>query len=186
MLFRSLSSCALCGLGAYVLARRLGMRIPGALVCAIIFECAPPRFFRIGQITLTSVQWIPFALASAHSYFEHGRRRDLRLVAAFVSLQALSSGHGAVFITVSLVAFGLHRLVLGEPLALTRRLGDLGVTGALLLAPAALAYLPYAQVQQEAGLRRGLGSWERNYDSFLASPTYVHRAIIEEIGRAHV
>lgn len=185
--FVSISSCILCGLGAYVLARRLGLSLAAAVMCGIIFECAPPRFFRIGQITLSSVQWIPFALAALHAYVERGGKRDLRLVAGFVSLQALSSGHGAVFMAVSLLVFGLYRLLLGEPLNLAKRVRDLGVAGAVLLLPTFLVFLPYLAVQREVGLKRGLGgNWFANYGDFLASPSHLHRFLLTLINRADV
>lgn len=181
----SLLSAVLCGLGAYVLARRVGLSLAAAVVCGVIFECAPPRFFRLGQITLTHIQWIPFALASAHAYFDHGRRRDLRLTAMFVTLQVLSSGHGAVFVTLALLAFGLYRLALGEPLLLRRRLRDLGVTGALLLLPSILVFFPYYQVQR-AGLRRGLGSWDTDWAAFLASPSHFHQWVYQVLGASRL
>lgn len=174
----SMLSCVLCGVGAYVLARRVGLSVAAALICGIIFECAAPRFFRIGQINLSNVQWIPFGLAALHVYLDDGRKRDLRLAAGFVSLQALSSGHGAVFMGVALLVFILYRLLLGEPLRVVRRIQDLGAVGAVLLLPTLLVFLPYRAVQGEVGLRRGLGSWESNYSAFLASPSYVHRFLI--------
>ena len=39
-----------------------------------------------------------------------------------------------------------------RPFAPARGLRDLGIPGALLLAPAILVYLPYRAVQQEVGL----------------------------------
>jgi len=178
----SLLSCVLCGLGAYVLARRVGLSIAAAVICGIIFECAPTRFFRIGQITLTNIQWIPFALASAHAYFDHGRKRDLRLTAGFVSLQVLSSGHGAVFVTLCLLLLGLFRLLLGEPWHVTKRVRDLGVPGVLLLLPSVLIFLPYRYVQAVVGLKRGLGSWDTEYSWFLASPSDFHRWLYRLFG----
>jgi hypothetical protein len=179
----SMATCVLCGLGAYVLARRLGLSLAAAVLAGIIFEAAPPRFFRIGQITLSAVQWIPFALASLHAYFEHGHKRDLRLTAGFVSLQALSSGYGMVFLAVSLAALSLYRVALGEALRLAKRVRDLGVAGAMLLLPAVLVFLPYLFVQSDAGMRRGLGgNWLPNYDSFFASPSHVHRYLISLVG----
>jgi len=170
-----LLSTILCGLGAYVLARQVGLSARAAVVCGIIFMCAPPRFFRIGQMNLSSLQWIPFALAALHSYLDTGRRRDLRLAAACVSLEALSSGHGAVFMAVALALFAIYRGLLGEPLRLATRIRDLGVTGALLLLPTFLVFLPYRAVQREVGLKRGLGTWEVNYTALLASPSYVDK-----------
>src|SRR5581483_3168501 len=79
--FVSLLSAVLCGLAAYVLARRLGLSAAAAIVCAIIFECAPPRFFRIGQMNLSNIQWIPFGLAALHAYLTTARPRYLRLAA---------------------------------------------------------------------------------------------------------
>jgi hypothetical protein len=174
----ALLSCVLCGVGAYVLARRVGLSAAAAVICGIVFECAPPRFFRIEQINLSNVQWIPFGLAALHAYLDGGRKRDLRLAAGCVSLQVLSSGHGAVFMGVSMLLFVLYRLLFGEPLRVVRRIKDLGVVGAVLLLSPILVFLPYRAVQHEVGLRRGLGSWESNYSAFLASPSHVDRFLL--------
>ncbi len=170
----ALLSCALCGLGAFVLARRAGLGTPGAVVAGLVFAFSPPRFFRTSQLHVGVVPWLPFALASLHAYFDRGRARDLRLAAAFFSLQALASGHGAVFAIVAILAFVLYRLARGAAADPVRRLRDLGVTGALLLLPAVLVYLPYRAVQQETGLRRTLENWAVTPASFLASPTHLH------------
>jgi len=170
----ALLSCALCGLGAFVLARRAGLGTPGAVVAGLVFAFSPPRFFRTSQLHVGVVPWLPFALASLHAYFDRGRARDLRLTAAFFSLQALASGHGAAFAIVAMLAFILYRLARGAAANPVRRLRDLGVTGALLLLPAVLVYLPYRAVQRETGLRRTLENWAVTPASFLASPTHVH------------
>ena len=58
---------------------------------------------------MTAVQWIPFSLAFLHTYLERGRRRDLLLAVGCFSLQALSSGHGAAYLFVAIVALlGWH------------------------------------------------------------------------------
>ena len=173
----TLLTCALCGIGAYVLARRLDISPPGALLCGLIFEFAPPRLLRISQVTL-GVHWMPFSLAYLHAYFKNGRPRDLKLAAAFFTLQVLTSGQGAVFLLVASLALVLYRLVLGEPLAIARRLSDLGLRGAILLLPVALMVLPYFAVQREMGLRRTLENWTVSSASFLASPTHVHRILL--------
>ena len=121
-----------------------------------------------------------------HAYLDGGRKRDLRLAAGFVSLQALSSGHGAVFMGVSLLLFLLYRLLLGEPLLVAKRVQDLGVAGALLLLPTILVFLPYLAVQQEIGLRRGLGTWGTNYSSFIASPSHVHQFLLSLVTKTDV
>ncbi len=173
-----LLSCFLCAVGAYLLARRLGIGPLGALVAGLIFAFSPPRFFRIGQLHLTAVQWIPFGLAYLHAYLDGRRKRDLRLAAAFFTLQVLSSGHGGTFLTIAMLALIVYRLVLGESLGIIRPLRDLGIVGVLLLLPAVLMVVPYHAVQQEIGLRRTLRDWVVSGWSFLESPTYFHQFLI--------
>jgi len=174
----ALLSVMLCGLGAFVLARRIGIGPAGAVVAGVIFAFSPPRFFRTGQLHLGAVQWIPFALASLHAYLDEGRRRDLRLAAAFFSLQAVSSGHGAVFLVIAMGGLVAWRAVGSRPYAPLRGLRDLGIPGALLLAPAILVYLPYRAVQQEIGLVRSLENWVVTPGSFLAAPTHVQTFLL--------
>ena len=174
----ALLSCVLCGLGTFVLARRVGIGPAGAVLAGMIFAFSPPRFFRTGQLHLAAVQWVPFALASLHAYLDRGRRRDLRSAAAFSTLQVLSSGHGAVFLLLSMGGFVIYRTLRGEALAPIRRLRDLGVAGALLFLPSVLVYLPYRAVQNEMGLRRSLENWSVNPGSFLAAPTHVQAYLL--------
>ncbi len=69
----ALLTCVLCGVGAYFLARRWRLHaVPAAFLCGLVFAFAPPRFFKMGQLHLTAVQWIPFTLAFVHSYLERG------------------------------------------------------------------------------------------------------------------
>jgi hypothetical protein len=180
----ALASCALCGAGAWLLARRLGLSQAAAFLAGVVFAFAPPRFLRLSQLHLTMIQWVPFVLAFLHSYLDRGRRRDLRLAAMFFSLQALSSGHGAVFAAVAGGALAAYRLTLGEPLDAGRRVKDLGLAGAVLLLPALLVTLPYFAVQREMLLRRSLedaSTWAVSAMSFLASPTYVHEFILSNL-----
>ena len=180
----ALASCALCGAGAWLLARRAGLSMSAAFLAGVVFAFAPPRFLRLPQLHLTMIQWVPFALAFLHSYLDGGRRRDLRLAALFFSLQALSSGHGAVFAAVAGAALILYRITLGEPVDIVRRVRDLGVTGAVLLLPSLLVTLPYLSVQREMQLRRSLAdasTWTVSAVSFLASPTHVHEFILSQV-----
>ena len=121
---------------------------------------------------------MPFALAYLHAYLDSGRKRDLRIAVAFFTLQALTSGHGAVFLVVATVGLIAYRLALGEPVALIRRLRDFGITGALLLLPTLLIALPYRRVQAEMGLKRGLIDFERPWSSFLASPAHLQTFLL--------
>ena len=174
----ALVTTPLCALGAYLLARAVGVSVAGALLAAMIYGFSPPRFFRLDQLHLTNVQWIPFSLAFAHRYLDHRRPRDLRLAIAFFTLQALTSGHGAVFLAIVLAALIVYRIALGEPVALAERLRDAGVVGALLIVPAILVLLPYRVVQVEMGLRRTLENWRVSWTSFLASPSHLQQYLV--------
>ena len=171
----ALITCALCGSGAYLLARRAHISARGAFICGLIFAFAPPRFFRMGQLHMTAVQWIPFSLAFLHTYLERGRRRDLLFAIGLFSLQALASGHGAAYLLLTTVALIGWHLAFGMPLAPGQRLRDAGVAGAYLIAPAVWVVLPYRIAQAEAGLRRTyLADVQPGIESFLASPARFH------------
>jgi hypothetical protein len=173
-----LIACVLCGIGAYVLARSVGLASGGALVCGLVFAFAPTRFVRTGQLYLGTLQWMPLTLASLHDYFAGRGKWSLRLAAAFFTLQAYTSGHGAVFLALAMLALVAYRVVFGERLAIRQRLRELGVPGLLFLAPAALLYWPYRQVQVEMGLRRSLEDWAPTWQSFIASPTHVQQWLL--------
>jgi hypothetical protein len=172
-----LISIPLSGLGAFLLGRRLGFTVPAALLCGMLFAFSPARFFRVGQIHLTTIQWMPFCLAYLHAYLDGGRRRHLHLAVVFFTLQTLASGHAAVFLGVAVVTLLAGRVLRGTPVAPIRRLRDFGLPGLAALLPAALLYIPYSRLQADIGLRRTLVDWETTPQSFLSSPTPLHQHV---------
>ena len=179
----ALLSVVLSGLGAYLLAVRLGMRRDAAVLAGAVFAFAPARLFRISQLHLTTIQWVPFTLAFLHTYLDSRKPRDLRLAIAFFTLQVLTSGHGAVFVVVAAAALIVCRLFFVSlssasrilpaeagshasqgapspesraPSSFVRLVKDIGLTGILLVVPAALIAIPYHRVQVEMGLKRPL------------------------------
>ena len=176
----SLVSLALCGLGAFVLARQLGLGVLASVLAGLVFAFAPPRLMRLGQPHQLAVQWIPFCLAFVHRYLATGTRRSLALAAVFFFLQALTSGHGALFLSAALALLVVYRWLTGDGRGAAR---PKDVTVALVVTTLAVAALlaPYAEVRSGQGLRRGLEEaelWSPNAESFLASPTHVHRALL--------
>ncbi len=174
----SLLSVLLCGVGAYFLARRIGIGVAGAFICGVVFAFSPARFFRLGQLHLTTVQWIPFALAYLHTYVERGRSRDVKIVIALFTLQAITTGHGGVFLAVAMSVVIAYRLITGWRPSPSRVLKDVGFSGALLFVPTLLIAIPYQIVQREMGLRRFLENWTVAGVSYIASPSRLHQAII--------
>ncbi len=182
----SLLACALCGLGAYLLGRRVGLGPAGAFLCGMIFAFAPTRFFRISQLHLGPVQWVPFSLAWLHAYLDGGKRRHLLLAIGGFTLQVFTSGHGAVFLAVAVSGLLAYRALLGEELAAARRLRDFGIAGVMLLLPCVLLSLPYFAVQHEMGLRRGIDDWGANRISFLASPAHFQVFVLSLFGQSRI
>ncbi len=182
----SLLSSVLCGLGTFFLARRIGVSTPAAVLSGLVFAFSPPHFLRFDQLHLTTIQWMPFSLAFLHTYLKEGRPRDLRAAAAFFTLQALTSGHGAAFLLTGILVLIGCRLALGERPAVMRRIRDLGIGGTLLLAPTLLILVPYRSVQTAMHLTRGVADWTTEPSSFLASPTHVHAFALSALGLARI
>ncbi len=178
----ALLSAFLCGLGTFLLARRVGVSAEGALVAGTVFAFAPPRFLRLDQLHLATTEWVPFALAYWHGYLDERRPRDLRLFVAFLALQALTSGHGAVFLLVAAAIVVVVYAAAGTGPRPNRLLRDLGTPGIACLALLALVAIPYREVQVGAGLRRTLENWTVPAESFFASPSHVHSWLLAALG----
>ena len=180
-----LLSCALSGIGAFFLGRELGLGWFGALVCGIVFTLTPPRFFRLGQLHLATVQWIPFCLALLHRYARRGTTRHLVGAGLFFTVQAWSGGQSGLFLALAALALGLYQLVLGEVKPGSRLSVDFAGTTLLVLALNVPFVLPYLTVQRELGLERSLQEaivWSPNAESFIASPTHVDRWVLRVLG----
>lgn len=177
----ALLSVFLGGVGAYVLGRQLGLKTGAAFLAGVVFAFTPPRLERIDQLHLITIHWIPFALAFLHAYLQNGRARDLRWAAAFLSLQALTSGHGTAMLLLGAVLLITHRFLNGEPLALSKRVRDIGIPGLALLAPAALMLIPYMRARSEVGLVRALDDVGVTAVSWIRSSSYVDTFLFSKL-----
>lgn len=177
-----LISCAGAGAGTYFMARCLGIGVPGSLVAGVVFAFAPPRFFRLGQLHLANVMWMPLCLAFLHRYTTRGDRRYLLAACAFFTLQALSGGQAGLFLLMASVGWLVYARVVGNmPKPRRTLLLDFGIATAVLVVLNAPFVVPYLRVQQEAGLRRSLDEareWSPNAASFLAAPTHAQRIVL--------
>ena len=168
----ALMTCVLCGTGAFLLARRLHISVGGAFICGLIFAFAPPRFFRLGQLHMTAVQWIPFSLAFLHSYLERGRRRDLLLRdRLLLAAGAVERSRRGVSLALDRRADRLAARIRRADCRSGNGSRDVGAAGAYLLAPAVWVMLPYRIAQTEAGLRARLSGRMRS----PASRAFSHR-----------
>ncbi len=180
-----LFSCALSGIGAFYLGRELGLGWVGAFACGIVFAFTPPRFFRLGQLHLATVQWIPFCLTLLHRYARQGTTRHLVGAGLFFTLQAWSGGQSGLFLALSALGLGLYLVALGEVRPRSRLSVDFAGTILLVLALNVPFLLPYLRVQRELGLERSLQEalfWSPNAESFVASPAHVDRFLLRALG----
>jgi hypothetical protein len=181
----ALLSCFLSGCFAYRLSRELGLSSSSSLLAGAIFSLSPPRFFRIGQLHLATVQWMPLSLAFLHRYARGGCRRHLVGAALAFWLQTLSGGQSAVFLAYAAAGLMAYLWIFRE----LRPAGSLWRDGALVLA-ITLALnlpfvLPYFAVREDLGLERSLDEaefWSPNAASYLSSPTHVHGWIGAALG----
>src|SRR5262249_20597279 len=113
-----------------------------------------------------------------------GSRWSLWGACFFFTLQALTSGHGGLFLALALALLLPLLWALGPLPPLGRVVRDLGVPGLLLLALNAAFVWPYLQVQREVGLHRPIGAgedWAPTAVSFLAAPPHVQQAIVARV-----
>ena len=185
MNFVLLASCALSGFGAFLLGRELGLGIWGALVAGLVFAFTPPRFFRLGQLHLATVQWIPFCLLYLHRYTRKGSTRHVVAACLFFTLAAWSGGQSGLFLALTAASLLLYLLLFGELEPSSRLSKDIVVATVLVSILNIPFLLPYISVQEELGLERSLAEaafWSPNAESFLASPAHAHRAVWQLLG----
>jgi hypothetical protein len=180
-----LLSSVLSGAFSYFLGRQLGLSRGGAILVGIVFLLAPPRFFRLGQLHLATVQWIPLCLALLHRYANGGSTRHAVGAVLAFSLQALSGGQSALFLALAASGLLVYLIVFGalRPESSIYRDGILAAT--LLVAINVPFVAPYLAVQRELGLERSLAEaveWSPSPSSYLASPTHLHRFLARSAG----
>ena len=176
-----LFSVAASAFGAFLLARYLRLSTGAALIAGTIAGFAPPRFFRMDQLPISTVEWIPFTLLALHMYFDTGRARYLRIAIALYSLQAITSGHAAAMLTLTIAMLLVWKCLTGEPIAVVRRLRDAGWVGAVAMVPTLLIYIPYKLAQSEVGLKRIYEEWWMATSSYFTSPTIVHQWLLAQM-----
>jgi hypothetical protein len=178
-------SCFLSGWFAYLLARELGLSKTSSVLAGAVFALTPPRFFRIGQLHLATVEWIPLCLALLHRYARGGRTRHLFFAVLAFWLQALSGGQSGVFLAYAAAGLVAYLAIFGELRPKSGFGKDASVACALALALHLPFLLPYLRVRSDLGLERSLDEaifWSPDALSFLASPTHLHQWLGSAMG----
>ena len=170
-------------LGCDRLARECGASPRGALLAGIVGGFSGPRLTRLTQAHLATLHFVPWALAFAIRYLREGRRRDLLATLAFFTLQALTSGHGGLFLALALGLLFGGALISGR-LGPVRAVRDCGGAGLLVLLVNVPFVLPYYEVRERVGLTRVIEDAEGytpSAGSWLRAPTRTQSALTSRL-----
>lgn len=178
-----LGATLLTTLGCDRLAREAGASARGALLAGIVGGFSGPRLSRLTQAHLATLHFVPWALAFGIRYLREGRRRDLLITLAFFTLQALTSGHGGLFLALAL-ALLLGGAIVSRTVAPLRLLRDTGLAGLAILAVNAPFVLPYYEVRGRVGLTRVIEDAEGyapSPGSWLTASTRTQAALLSTL-----
>lgn len=170
-------------LGCDRLARECGASPRGALLAGIVGGFSGPRLARLTQAHLATLHLVPWSLAFALRYLREGKRRDLLITFALFSLQALTSGHGGLFLALALaLLFG--GAVVSRTLRPAQAIRDCGFAGLLLLLVNVPFVIPFYQVRGRVGLARVIEDAEGyapSLGSWLQAPTRTQTALTSSL-----
>ena len=181
--FVLLLATLLTALGCDRLARECGASPRGALLAGIVGGFAGPRLARLTQAHLATLHFVPWTLAFAIRYLCYGKRRDLLATLALFTLQAMTSGHGGLFLALALaLLFG--GALISRKLRPVQAIRDGGIAALLLLLVNVPFVIPYYQVRNRVSLTRLIEDAEGyapSVGSWLQSPTRTQAFITSSI-----
>ncbi|MBY0275106.1 YfhO family protein [Candidatus Binatia bacterium] len=137
----------LCALATYALARRF-VAAPAAFVAGAMFAFHGARYVNLYHLHQLGTFWIPLALLCTERWLERGRTRDALALSVVVAMQLLSSFYLAYAIVLFYGAYLPFALARWRDRLDRRRGVGLGLALVAGGAPAALASLPYLQLQR--------------------------------------
>ncbi len=171
--------------GTYSLVRFLTRHRGGAAVAAVAYTFCPYIFSHIPHIQLLMHAGIPYALLAFHRFADRQTAGRALVLALALAAQALSCGYYGIFAGL-LVAFGA--LFYGVSRGLWRNWrywAGLAAAAGVSVAIVLPFFLPYIELQKEAGFVRSLDDsrrWSALWRSYLASGARAHRWLLPYLG----
>jgi hypothetical protein len=156
-----LSTFVLSSLGAFLLTRELTGSVRAAVVAGLLYGFAPYRIEQLPHLQVLSSQWMPFALYALRRYF--GTRRPWPLLGAVAAVvaQNLSCGYYLLFFTPFLVLYVACEIAVRGLARDWRLWRDLLLAALAVSAACAPCLLPYLELRELEGGRRGIQEVER-------------------------
>ena len=173
----------LTALGTDRLGRECGASSRGALLAGIAGAFAGPKLARLTQAHLATLHFVPWSLAFGVRYLRTRDRRDLLAALALFTLQAMTSGHGGLFLALALALLLVGGLITRQ-LSPVGTIRDCGIAGALILLLNLPLVIPYYEVRGKVGLTRVIEDAEGyapTAASWLAAPTRTQTALISTV-----
>jgi hypothetical protein len=177
----SLGSYVLAGVGMYALTRTLWGRKDAAFLAALAFAFAPHRVMHVSHLQVLMSGWMPISLWGLHRYFSTGSRRSLAVFAGAFALLGLSNGYFLYFFSIPAALVMACELVRtaaadsgsGRCRMPWRKMAELAVAAAAVLAAIAPAALAYLRVRQALGHRRtveDMAAFSATWSDYLRIP----------------
>jgi len=142
-----LASLVISGIGAALLARRLGADRAGATVAGFVFAFGPFHLSHMLHLQTMAVCWSPFAVLFLDRYLATRSLRDAAGLSFFFVLSALSAVYFAVFLGLLLPLYAMLCWLFKRYRFDLRAFAGLALTGALsaiLLLPLIIPYVRFA------------------------------------------
>ena len=164
-----------CGLGMYLLVRRLTLSRTAAFMAGLIFSFFPYRFAHISHLELLYCAWMPLCFLFIHRFFEEPSVRNTLGIAFFYLLQVSSCSYYGEYLT---LFAGLLVLYLALKQGSWRKgffWSRMALLAALCLALLFPYFLPYFKLHARMLFSRP--AWEVKFYSaeiqhFLAVPAW--------------
>ena len=145
----------LCGLAAFLLARRLTGNAAAAFLAGLAYAFAPYRAAQQAHVQMLAGFWAPLVLLGLHGYIDSGRRRWLVLFGTAWLLQVFANLYSLYFLSALVALWVLWFVVLPGRWI---QLRDIAVATLLALVPLAPTLITYVTVHARNGFVRP--SWE--------------------------
>ncbi len=146
-----LLSLVLSGIGAALLARRLGANRWGAAVAGFVFGYGPFHLNNFMHIQTMAVCWTPYALLFLDRFMERANVRDASGLGASYALTLLSSVYFGVFLALILPTYVLLAGILGRYKLTRKMIGRLAIVALITVASVSPIALPYIRFAREHG-----------------------------------
>lgn len=172
--------------GAYYLVRYLTGDRRAALIAGICFAFCPYFFGRTSHIQLLLTAGLPFSLLAFHRLADRPTWPRGVVLGLVVAAQATASGYYAI-LTVLMIGFATLVVAISRrSWTDTRYWGALALSAIVTLFCVLPMYLPYLELQRDAGFGRALEEaalYSADWRAYLASSAIAHRWMQGLIGR---